>query len=109
MFPGEQKSPLTTQVGGSHYKDSVIQPIQFIQANNLSFCEGNAVKYITRHRKKGGRQDLEKAIHYLQLEIEHTYGSKSKDTDSSGSSGAGVHQSAAGGLGGGEGTAAGTV
>ncbi len=70
----EKKSPLDRQVGGSHYKDSTVQPITFIQANDLSFCEGNAVKYIARHRLKGGRQDLEKAIHYLQLEIEFTYG-----------------------------------
>ena len=68
------ESPLDIQVGGTHYKDAGNQPIEYIQANKLNFCEGNAVKYITRHRIKGGRQDLEKAIHYLQLEIQHTYG-----------------------------------
>jgi hypothetical protein len=62
------------QIGGDHYKTAGIQPIEYIQANGLNFCEGNAVKYITRHRKKGGKQDLEKALHYLQMEIEFTYG-----------------------------------
>lgn len=69
-------SPLTKQVGGDHYKNTSIQPIEFIRANNLTFCEGSALKYITRHRRKNGKEDLEKAIHYLELEIEGTYGSK---------------------------------
>lgn len=69
-----KSSPLDKQVGGDHYKNCKIQAIEFIQANNLSFCEGSAIKYITRHRLKGKRQDLEKAIHYLELEIAHTYG-----------------------------------
>ncbi len=73
--PISARSALDIQVGGDHYKGQKIQPIEYIQANGLTFCEGNAVKYITRHRAKGKRQDLEKAIHYLQLEIEHTYGS----------------------------------
>lgn len=68
-------NPLDKQVGGDHYKKAAMQPIEYIQANGLTFCEGNAVKYITRHRMKGGKADLEKAIHYLQLEIAHSYGS----------------------------------
>ena len=48
----------------------MIQPIEFISANKLGFCEGNAIKYICRYKDKGGVQDLEKAIHYLQLLIE---------------------------------------
>jgi hypothetical protein len=68
------EDPLTKQIGGAHYKEAAIQPIEYIQANKLSFCEGNAVKYITRHRIKGGKADLEKAIHYLELEIRDSYG-----------------------------------
>lgn len=63
-------SPLERQVGGQHYKSMKIQPIEFIQANNLGFEEGNAVKYICRWKNKNGVQDLEKAIHYIQLLIE---------------------------------------
>ena len=61
---------LTKQVGGSHYKDKAIQPIIYIHANNLGFCEGNVVKYVTRWRDKNGIADLEKAKHYLELLIE---------------------------------------
>ena len=56
------------QIGGEHYKTS-IQPIEFILANNLGFCEGNVVKYVTRWKDKGGVQDLKKAIHYLEFLI----------------------------------------
>jgi hypothetical protein len=58
------------QVAGTHYKDMPIQPGQFVRANNLGWYEGNAVKYICRHKAKNGRQDIEKAIHYLELVLE---------------------------------------
>lgn len=61
------------QVGGNHYKDLKIQPIEYIHANGLDYFEGNVVKYITRHRKKNGKQDLEKAKHYIDLLIEFEY------------------------------------
>ena len=54
----------TTQVGGTHYK-SPIDPDKYIAANNLTFREGNIVKYVTRHRKKNGLEDLLKARDYL--------------------------------------------
>ena len=63
-------SALTKQVGGGHYKDKAIQPIIYIHANNLGFCEGNVVKYITRWREKNGIAELEKAKHYIELLIE---------------------------------------
>jgi hypothetical protein len=63
-------SALNTQVGGSHYRDKGIQPIIYIHANDLGFCEGNVVKYVTRWREKNGVADLKKAIHYLELLIE---------------------------------------
>jgi hypothetical protein len=61
------------QVGGSHYKDMVIQPADFINKNKLLFAEGNAIKYICRHQSKGRLQDIEKAIHYLEMIIERDY------------------------------------
>jgi hypothetical protein len=63
-------SALDKQESGNHYKDKGIQPIIYIHANNLGFCEGNVVKYVTRWRDKGGEADLRKAIHYLELLIE---------------------------------------
>jgi len=68
--PMFKKSAFDKQVNGSHYKDKGIQPIIYIHANNLGFCEGNVVKYVTRWRDKGGEADLRKAIHYLELLIQ---------------------------------------
>lgn len=62
--------PLDVQVGGGHYKDLSIQPIEYIHANKLPYCEANVVKYITRWRSKGGKQDLEKVKHYVDLLIQ---------------------------------------
>ena len=61
------------QVGGSHYKNMKIQPSKFINDNKLLFAEGNAIKYICRHAHKGGKEDLKKAIHYIEMIIERDY------------------------------------
>ena len=61
------------QIGGSHYKNMKIQPSKFINDNKLLFAEGNAIKYICRHAHKGGREDLKKAIHYIEMIIERDY------------------------------------
>jgi len=61
------------QVGGSHYKKYKIQPSRFINENKILFAEGNAIKYICRHQDKGGKQDLLKAIHYIQMIVERDY------------------------------------
>jgi hypothetical protein len=61
------------QIGGSHYKNMVVQPSEFINKNKLLFAEGNAIKYICRHAHKGGKQDLEKAKHYIDMIIERDY------------------------------------
>ena len=53
-----------------HY-DMKIQPIEYIMANGLGFCEGNIVKYISRYKEKGGLSDLYKAQHYLESLIDH--------------------------------------
>jgi hypothetical protein len=72
------KTVLGTQVGGSHYTDCAIQPIEYIWANKLGFSEGNIVKYVTRWRAKGGLKDLEKARHHIDLLIEYERGLQSK-------------------------------
>lgn len=64
------ESSLNVQVGGNHYKDLPIQPVEYIHANALGYFEGNIVKYISRWRKKNGIADLEKAKHYIELLIE---------------------------------------
>jgi hypothetical protein len=66
-------SALDKQESGNHYKNKGIQPIVYIHTNNLGFCEGNVVKYVTRHKEKNGAADLKKAIHYLELLLELEY------------------------------------
>jgi hypothetical protein len=66
------------QIGGDHYKNMIIQPSEFINKNNLPFAEGNAIKYLCRHKQKGQKKDLEKAIHYCQMAIERDYPDKEK-------------------------------
>jgi hypothetical protein len=61
---------LEVQVGGAHYKALAIQPVEYIHANSIGFCEGNIIKYVSRWRSKGGLDDLRKARHYLDLLIE---------------------------------------
>ena len=61
------------QVGGSHYMYMAIQPAEFINKNKLLFAEGNAIKYIVRASKKGGKEDLLKAKHYIDMIIERDY------------------------------------
>ena len=58
------------QVAGSHYKKQVIQPWDYIAANNIGYFEGNIIKYISRWRDKNGLEDLRKARHYLDKLIE---------------------------------------
>ena len=61
------------QVGGSHYKKMKIQPSKFVIENELLFPEGNVIKYICRHRYKNGKEDLEKAVHFIEMIIERDY------------------------------------
>ena len=61
--------PQDRQIGGSHYKNYKIQPYEFISKNDLSFLQGNVIKYICRYKNKNGIEDLQKIIHYCQLEI----------------------------------------
>ena len=67
------------QVGGNHYK-TAIQPWDFVLANDIGFLEGNAIKYIVRHKQKNGIEDINKAIHYLEKLKEHE-ASRSKDKE----------------------------
>ena len=59
------------QVAGDHYKKMKIQPIEYIMANQLGFCEGAIVKYISRWRDKGnGIDDLRKVKQFCDFLIE---------------------------------------
>ena len=63
-------SKLREQVGGNHYSKLAIQPVEYISKNNLTYLQGNVIKYITRYKDKNGLQDLQKAKHYVEMLIE---------------------------------------
>jgi hypothetical protein len=67
------------QIGGSHYKNKGIQPIEYIMSNGLGFCEGNVIKYVSRWRDKNGLDDLLKAKHYLEFLIEEVRDDRNND------------------------------
>ena len=58
------------QVGGDHYKTSY-EHWDLVLIVAMGYLEGNATKYLSRWRKKGGTQDLQKALHYVNKLIEN--------------------------------------
>ena len=68
------------QIGGSHYLKMKIQPSEFANKNDLPFAEGNAIKYICRHKYKGGKEDLKKAKHYIEMIEERDYQTEKQET-----------------------------
>lgn len=66
-------SVLDKQEGGSHYKGKGVQPWEIIESNDMGFFDGNALKYLMRHRDKNGAEDIKKAIHYLEAILEFEY------------------------------------
>lgn len=69
-------SALDVQIGGAHYKEQAIQPVEYTVRNGLGFLEGCVVKRVTRHDHETGKgaEDIRKAIHELQLILELQYG-----------------------------------
>jgi hypothetical protein len=74
---------LQNQVGGDHYKNKAIQPVEFIYKNDLDYIRGNVIKYVTR--KKNGAEDILKAIHYCEMLLELEYGEEEEKYGSTGS------------------------
>jgi|GEM_PF-5854623 len=70
---GDFMSVYNKQIGGTHYKKMKIQPSKFVIENKLLFPEGSVIKYICRHPYKGGKEDLEKAKHFIDMIIERDY------------------------------------
>ena len=65
-------SALSYMVGGDHYRKFKIQPAEFCYKNNIPYLEATAIKYLCRWKDKGGIQDLDKAIHFIELLKEFT-------------------------------------
>lgn len=70
----EEMAALQKQEGGAHYKQMAIQPIEYIIANGMDYLSGNIVKYASRHKEKGGAEDIRKIKHYCDFILESVYG-----------------------------------
>ena len=66
----EGATALEVQVGGDHYLQMPMQPIEYILSNDMTYIEGRVTEYMARWRKKGGTEDLKKAQHLIQLMIQ---------------------------------------
>ena len=69
------------QIGGKHYLKYKVQPSKFVTENKLLYPEGSVIKYVIRHQDKGGKEDLEKAKHMIDMIIERDYGPQESWTD----------------------------
>ena len=67
------KSRATDNVNPSHYTEMKIPPNVYITENSLEWEVGNIVKYVSRYKNKNGKEDLLKAMKYLELLIERKY------------------------------------
>jgi hypothetical protein len=59
------------QIGGDHYRQTDIQPWDVFLDWKLDPWLCNVIKYTQRHNLKNGKQDLEKARHYLNYAIDN--------------------------------------
>ena len=66
-------------VSPDYYARYDIEPISFIMRNNIPYAEGNVIKYVLRHDMKGGKEDIDKAIRYLEMIKEEKYSGKSQE------------------------------
>ena len=71
------------QIGGNHYRKYRVQPSQFVTENKLLYPEGCVIKYVVRHQDKGGKQDLEKAKHMIDMIIERDYENEKEKQETS--------------------------
>jgi|TARA_R110002153_G_scaffold50997_1_gene143488 hypothetical protein len=62
------------QVGGNHYENMAIGPVEYIMKNNLNFLQGNIIKYVSRYKNKGKREDLQKVIQCARMLMDYEYG-----------------------------------
>jgi hypothetical protein len=69
----ENTTGLKGQIGGDYYKTLAIQPVEYCYRNNIPAIESAVIKYVTRHRAKGGAKDIKKAIHLLTVLLELEY------------------------------------
>ena len=66
-------------VSPDYYARYDIEPVSFIMRNQIPFAEGSVIKYVLRHDMKGGGEDIDKAIRYLEMIKEEKYSAKSQE------------------------------
>ena len=77
LYGTEEKN----NINPDHYGNSGIDVIDFCQANNLDFMQGNVIKYVFRYKNKNGLEDLEKAKEYIDRMIENLLDGEELDNE----------------------------
>ena len=77
LYGTEEKN----NINPDHYGSSGIDVIDFCQANNLDFMQGNVIKYVFRYKNKNGLEDLEKAKEYIDRMIENLLDEEETDNE----------------------------
>lgn len=77
LYGTEEKN----NINPDHYGSSGIDVIDFCQANNLDFMQGNVIKYVFRYKNKNGLEDLEKAKEYIDRMIENLLDEEESDDE----------------------------
>ena len=77
LYGTEEKN----NINPDHYGNSGIDVIDFCQANNLDFMQGNVIKYVFRYKNKNGLEDLEKAKEYIDRMIENLLDEEESDDE----------------------------
>ena len=77
LYGTEEKN----NINPDHYGNSGIDVIDFCQANNLDFMQGNVIKYVFRYKNKNGLEDLEKAKEYIDRMIENLLDEEESDNE----------------------------
>ena len=61
------------QVGGDHYRTGVVQHWDFVHMHDIKYHEAQVIRYIMRHHRKNGAEDVKKAIHFCHKILELYY------------------------------------
>lgn len=81
MISNTESSAFSRQVGGTHYQNLAIQPMEYSLANKLDAAQHTVIKYVTRFREKNGIPDLLKAIHTIEMLIEFEINEQDKSNE----------------------------
>ena len=72
MFVSKQKEIANDKINPSYYGTG-LDVIDFCQKNNIDFMQGNVIKYVTRYKEKNGKEDLLKAMKYIERMLKENY------------------------------------